>query len=570
MKDRKYLTIGLIVLLAVSTVMFGGWIAGQTKTEKPDYYFQIKKNMALFGRIYEEVTKRYVEVIDPEKFMRAGIDGMLRTLDPYTMYIEHEGETNFDLKLLTTGKYGGVGMRIAKRDGWPTVVEPPFEGTPSARAGIREGDKIIEIDGESTKDLTISETAQKLRGKIGTEVNIKIRRFGVDKPLEFRLIRAEINVSDIAYAGFVEDQIGYIRLSQFTRKAGRELQDSIAALRDRGMKGLILDLRGNPGGLLESAVQVAESFISKGNLIVSKHGRRSSSDKDYYSRVEKPVWADGPLVVLVDGFSASASEIVAGAIQDLDRGVIIGRPTFGKGLVQTVIPVDRNGSSLKITSEKYYLPSGRLIQKPGFIHSKSVLWGYDKSKEDTTKKEEEIFYTASKRVVKGGGGIKPDIEIKGEKMTPLVGNLIMKSMFFNFALDYASKHEHLGRNFEINDEILADFRSFLKEKDFTYKTSSEEVIEDLKKTIKREEFSDNVKEKLSELEKAIKLEKQGDFEKNLPIIKRYLREEISAKLWGTKGKYESIFHYDKTIQKAVETLKNQEIYLSLLKPTDEK
>jgi len=568
MKNKKYLTIVLIVLLAVSTTMFGGWIAGQTKTEKPDYYFQIKKNMALFGRIYEEVTKRYVEVIDPEKFMRAGIDGMLRTLDPYTMYIEHEGETNFDLKLLTTGKYGGVGMRIAKRDGWPTVVEPPFEGTPSARAGIREGDKIIEIDGGSTKDFTISETAQRLRGKIGTEVNIKIRRYGAEKPLEFRLIRAEINVSDIAYSGFVDDQIGYIRLSQFTRKAGKEMQDSIAALRDQGMKGLILDLRGNPGGLLESAVQVAESFVGKGNLIVSKHGRRASSDKDYYSRVDA-IWPDQPLAILVDGFSASASEIVAGAIQDLDRGVIVGRPTFGKGLVQTVIPVDRNGSSLKITSEKYYLPSGRLIQKPHFIHSPNVLWGYDKSKEDTTtKKQDEIFYTAAKREVKGGGGIKPDVEVKGEKMTPLVGNLIMKSMFFNFALDYASKHEALGRDFTVGDEIISDFKTFLKEKNFTYKTASEEVIDDLKKAIKQDDFSDNVAAKMGELEKVIAFEKKGDFEKNLPIIKRYLREEISAKLWGTKGKYESVFQYDKVVKKAVETLKNNDVYLSLLKPND--
>jgi len=567
MKDKKLLTIGLIVLLAVSATMFGGWIAGQTKTEKPDYYFQIEKNMALFGRIYEEVTKRYVEVIDPEKFMRAGIDGMLRTLDPYTMYIEHEGETNFDLKLLTTGKYGGVGMRIAKRDGWPTVVEPPFEGTPSARAGIREGDKIIEINGETTKDFTISETAQRLRGKIGTEVNIKIRRYGMEKPLEFRLIRAEINVSDIAYAGLIDDEIGYIRLSQFTRKAGGELQDSIVSMKKQGMKGLILDLRGNPGGLLESAVQVAECFVPKNNLIVSKHGRLSSSDKEYYSRVD-PVWPDEPLVVLVDGFSASASEIVAGAIQDLDRGVIIGRPTFGKGLVQTVIPVDRNGSSLKITSEKYYLPSGRLIQKPGFIRSKNVLWGYDKSKKDTTKKEEKIYYTSAKREVKGGGGIKPDIEIKGEKMTPLVGNLIMKSMFFNFALDYASKHEALGRDFAVNDQIISDFKTFLKEKDFTYKTSAEELIEDLKKAIDQDELSEQVKGKVEALEEAIILEKKDDFKKNLPVIKRYLRQEISAKLWGTKGKYESVFHDDRVIKKAVETLKNHDEYFSLLKPND--
>ena len=562
MKQKKYLSLVLITVLIISSTLLGGWIASETKTSKPDYYFEIEKNIALFGKVYEEVTRRYVEVIDPEKFMKAGINGMLRTLDPYTMYIEHEGESSFDLKLLTTGKYGGVGMRIAKRDdGWPTVVEPPFEGTPSARAGIREGDKIIEIDGESTKDLTITETAQRLRGEIGTEVNIKIKRFGEDKPLEFRLIRAEIKVSDISYAGFVDDKIGYIRLSHFSRMAGKQLRDSIAVLKDQGMKALILDLRSNPGGLLESAVQVAENFIDKGNLIVSKKGRHSNSNKDYYSRVN-PIWPDQPLVILVDGYSASASEIVTGAIQDQDRGVIIGTPTFGKGLVQTVIPVSRDGSSLKITSEKYYLPSGRLIQKPNYIRSKDIIWGQD-SKKDTVKGD-KIYFTVNKRRVKGNGGITPDIETKSERLTPLIANLIMKSMFFNYALEYASNHENLEQNFEINDQIIANFKQFVESKNFTYKTESEQIMEDLEKSIKEENYSENVISRFNELKKAVEFEKEKDFEKNLPAIKRNLKIEISAKLWGTPGKYQAEFQYDKDVQKAVETLVNINSYYAVL------
>ena len=234
MKNRqKHLSLILIIILVVSTTFLGGWIASETKTPKPDYYFEIEKNIALFGKVYEEVTKRYVEEIDPEKFMKAGIDGMLRTLDPYSVFIEQEG--NSELHIMTTGKYGGVGMRISKRDGWATVVEPPFEGTPSARAGIREGDRIIEVDGKSTEKLTITETAHCLRGNIGTEVNIKMKRIGKANPLEFRLIRAEIKVSDVSYAGFIQDKIGYVRLGHFSRYAGKQVHDSIAVLKNQGM-----------------------------------------------------------------------------------------------------------------------------------------------------------------------------------------------------------------------------------------------------------------------------------------------------------------------------------------------
>jgi len=563
MRHKKHFLLLVFIIVIASTTIFGGWIANETQTAKPDYYFQIEKNIALFGKIYEEITKRYVEVIDPEKFMKAGIDGMLRTLDPYTIYIEHEGEGSFDLKLLTTGKYGGVGMRIAKREGWPTVVEPPFEGTPAARAGIREGDKIIEIDGNSTKDLTITETAQALRGEIGTPVNIQIRRYGVETPLSYRLIRAEIKISDIAYSGFVDDKIGYIRLSAFTRMASSQLRDSIAVLKNQGMEALILDLRSNPGGLLESAVEVAENFISEGKLIVSKRGRFSTSDKDYYSR-KQPIWPDQPLIILVNGYSASASEIVAGAIQDHDRGIIVGSQTFGKGLVQTVIPVSRDGSSLKITSEMYYLPTGRLIQKPDFIRSKNVLWG-ESAQQDSLQKE-KFFSTASNRQVKGNGGITPDIMVEHEKISPIIAHLIMKSMFFNYALEYASKHAELGRDFEISDSIVADFKKFLEEKNFSYKTQSENQIDELEKTIKQEQYYEAALPCFEQLKNTVLSAKANDFENNLEEIKRNLKSEIAAKLWGTARKYEYELQWDKDVRKAVELFSDQERYLSFLAP----
>ena len=565
MKNRqKYLPLFLLIISMISAIFLGGWIARETKSSKPDYYFEIEKNIALFGKVYEEVTKRYVEEIDPEKFMKAGINGMLRTLDPYTMFIEHEG--NSELQIMTRGKYGGVGMRIAKRDGWATVVEPPFEGTPSQNAGIREGDKIIEVNDKSTEHLTISETAQLLRGDIGTEVHIKIRRVGEVKPLEFRLIRAEIKVSDVTYSGFIQDKIGYIRLGHFSRYAGKQVHDSIAALKDQGMEALIFDLRGNPGGLLESAVQVAENFINKGETIVYTKGRTANSDKKYKSQ-GPAIWGEKPLVILVDGYSASASEIVSGAIQDLDRGVIIGSPTFGKGLVQTVIPLTRDGNSLKITSAKYYIPSGRLIQKPHFMRTKDIVWGYD-SKKDTVQKDEEIFYTSAKREVKGSGGITPDIKVETTKVSPLVINLIMKSMFFNFALEYASHNADLEKDFVLDDNIISEFKAFLQSKNFSYKTEAEEHIEALNKIINKEKYSDKVKSSIDNLKKSLEIAKQHDFEKDLHIIKRRLRAEIAAKFWGTKGKYESQFKDIPEIQKAIEVLTNNEQYFSLLSNTN--
>jgi len=556
---KQYLSFALILVLIVFVIFFGGWIAKETNTSGSDYYFEVSKNIDLFGKVYKEIATRYVEEIDPEKFMKSGIIGMLRTLDPYTVFIEQEG--NDELQIMTTGKYGGVGMRISKREGWPTIVEPPFEGTPAAKAGIREGDKIIEVDGVSTEKLSITETAQRLRGEVGTEVNIKIRRIGEEKVLEFRLIRAEINISDVSYAGFIEDKIGYIRLGHFSRFAGKQVHDSIAVLKNKGMESLILDLRSNPGGLLESAVQVAENFIKKGDLIVYTEGRASGTNIKYYSK-KTPIWEEKPLIILVDNYSASASEIVAGAVQDLDRGLIIGSPTFGKGLVQTVIPLTKQGTSLKITTAKYYIPSGRLIQKPDFIMKKDIVWGYDR--QDTTKKEEDEYFTVAKRKVHGNGGIVPDIKVESQEPSLFVSNLIMKSMFFNFALEYASDHKSLSKDFVVNDKIISDFKEFLKSKNFTYKTEIENHLEKLEDIIKEEKYPESVFNSFRQLSNSIEKAKEQDFEKNLDVIKWNLKTEIAAKLWGTRGKFESEFQWHPEIKKAVEVLSNQEQYTSFL------
>ncbi|HEX9972619.1 MAG TPA: S41 family peptidase [bacterium] len=557
---KQYLSLVLIVVFISCAVLFGGWIARETNAAKPDYYFEIEKNINLFGKIYEEIATRYVEEIDPEKFMKSGIEGMLRTLDPYTVFIEQEGTS--ELQIITTGKYGGVGMRISKREGWPTVAEPPFEGTPSAKAGIREGDQIIEVDGIATDNLTISETAQRLRGEIGTEIHIKIQRVGEPKPLDFRLIRAEISVSDVTFSGFITDKIGYIRLSHFSRYAGKQVYDSIAVLKKQGMESLILDLRGNPGGLLESAVQVAENFIPKDDLIVYTRGRAAGTNVEYRSRKE-PIWGGKPLIVLVDNYSASASEIVVGAIQDQDRGLIVGSRTFGKGLVQTVVPLPGEGTALKITTHKYFIPSGRLIQTPNFIRSKDVLWGYD-AKKDTSLEDKKEYLTSGKRKVHGNGGIVPDVKVESEEITPLVGNLIMKSMFFNYALEYASSHKNLAQNFVVDDNMISEFKKFIKAKSFTYRTEAEDKVNDLEKVIKEEKYPEAVLNSLANLKESLAKVKEKDFERDLDMIKWNLKTEIAAKLWGTPGKYQSEFQWHSEIKKAVEILSNQGNYDTLL------
>ena len=561
-------------LLVVLVIIFGGWIAHKADYPKPDYYFNVSKNINVFGKVYEEITNRYVEVIDPEQFMRAGIYGMLKTLDPYTVFIEKDD--NAELQIMTHGKYGGVGMRISKRDGWATVVEPPFDGTPSAKVGIREGDRILEVDSMSTKDLSISETANRLRGDPGTEVFIKVKRVG-EGELEFRLIRAEIKVEEISYAGIIKDNIGYIRLGHFSRNVGNQMYKAIADLKKQGMESLILDLRGNPGGLLESAVAVADNFFEKGQVIVSTKGKLSGTDQDYSAKIE-PIWGTEPLVVLVDTISASASEIVAGAIQDMDRGVIVGSPTFGKGLVQTVIPINKE-TALKITTAKYYIPSGRLIQKPGIYKNTKVLLNHPANKKSDTAKElkltstssafeydsSKVYKTASGRIVHGNGGIVPDIRVKRIRLPTIIVQMIMKSMFFNFSLEYAAEHANIKRGFDVDQKIIDDYKKFLEGKKFEYKTVDEQELEKLEDTIKEREYQKEAKSAFNELKRIIQERKTKDFDESIDFVKSYLKGEISAKLWGTAARVEAGFNVSPQIQKALEVLSDKDRYYAILK-----
>ena len=582
---KSYRKILYSLVLVVALVAATGRLSGLYCKSERDIYAQVRRNLLIFGEIFKEVNSRYVEEVEPEKFLRAGIRGMLERLDPYSMYLDSDERD--EIRIMTQGKYYGVGMRIVLRNGWATVAEQPFPNSPAARAGIREGDQIVEIDGKSTQGETLSKTAERLRGRQrGSEITIKIRRIGESDPLTFRLLRDEIVVSDIQYAGFVEPGVGLIRLNSFSNGSDRQLTAAIENLLNRGMEKLILDLRGNPGGLLEIAVSVLGNFVPKGELVVYTQGRDAAGRQDYRTRTS-PIFASKPLIVLVDGFSASASEIVAGAIQDLDRGAIIGNETFGKGLVQTVIPLDRSGQAqLRLTTALYYLPSGRLIQRADVFDRgvNSVLAnaadvsdttdGYAVSEldsalalpRDRSQKPKNLpqFSTRGGRIVYGGGGIKPDIEVENPLVSRYVVELVRKSMFFNFSLDYATKHPELPRDFEVTDEILRQFNRFLAEKKFDFKPDGFEHIENLENIAREEQFFDAIQPDLAALKEKFQTVKEKEKEKSLNDVKFFLKRELASKLYGGDAGVESTFASDPALSHAIQVLGDSQAYRTLL------
>jgi carboxyl-terminal processing protease len=527
-------------------VVFSALIIGASQSS---IYSSISKNLTLLGQIFKEVAINYVDKVDTEEFLKAGVNGMLSTLDPYTTYIEPQDRTQIDM--ITHGKYGGVGVTLTNRNNQTTVEEPPFLGTPAARAGIREGDIIIKVDDTFTGDLGFDETARKIRGPSGTEVTLTIQREGEEKHLIFKLIREVIKIEDVRYADLIGNQIGYILLSAFSDKAYSELSKALLDMQARGAKGVILDLRSNPGGLLEAAVQVSDLFLPKNSVVVSTKGRASGSDR-IFKATQDPI-IDLPLAVLVNRISASASEIVAGAIQDNDIGIVLGDTTFGKGLVQTVIPL--SSSLLKLTTAKYYTPSGRSIQR-----SQYSIW------QDTTEKTDSVFHTLNGRTVTGGGGIVPDIAIEQPRVNGLVVDLRRKSMFFNFSVHYTANHARPEKpEFEISQSILEEFRKYLNDKKYEYHHPFERDLDGMMNEAGIHGYGEAILQDIDRLRRSFSQIKEKMFADQGSQIKQLLRRELATKYFSVKEGIELDLQDDPVVQKALDILRDPQAYHALLK-----
>jgi len=542
----------ITVFLLVSVFLFFGFLF---QSSDADLFLKIYRGIDLYGKVYKEIAVNYVDTLNPEELMRAGIDGTLRTLDPYTVFIGEK--ENDEIDLITTGKYGGVGVTIGQRDGYITVISL-IEGFSAAKQGIAVGDRIVEVDGKSLTGSSLDGVRQLVRGVPGTELKIKIEREGEKKPIDFVLLREEILVRNIAYSGYVSDSIAYIRLERFSRTAGDDLRNAIKDLQVKGeLKGLVLDLRDNPGGLLESAVDVVSKFVPEKSLIVSTRGRKTASEKKYISS-EIPIIRNLPLTVLVNRYSASASEIVCGAIQDLDRGIVVGTRTFGKGLVQTIMPLSEN-SSLKMTTAKYYTPSGRCIQEIDYGHRDGD--GNGTTIPDSLRHE---FRTANGRRVWESGGILPDTIVMDSIHSAFFDELNRKAMFFKYANHYAVENKTLPDNFEVTDRQIEDFEAFLKDKGFEYEEEGEMKLQELRKLAANARYDKSFIEGVEKLEATLKTDKSRQIHRYQEEIRNTLKTEILARMKNENARFESTFARDPQLQTAIKIMQNKKIYGKLL------
>ncbi len=570
MKRRIWILTSAIVLIGIFAIAFAQFNSGETSI-----YSQIK----LMNKVLTVIYSEYVDPIDYRKLIKGAIDGMTSTLDPHTVFFTPKQYE--ELRIDTRGSFGGLGIQISVRDKWLTVISP-MEGTPAWRAGLQAGDKIIKIDGKSTKGITVTQAVTKLRGEPGSKVTITIDREGEPKPFDVTITRDIIEIKPVPFYGLTKNKVGYIRLVGFSSDAGDAVKKALEDLEAQGAKGIILDLRGNPGGLLNQAVSVASQFLGSDALVVYTKGRNTFQSREYYTD-EEGVYPKGSLIVLVDGGSASASEIVSGAIQDHDRGIIMGTKTFGKGLVQSVRPLS-DGTALKITTAKYYIPSGRCIQREYYLKRRESAiitdtlnwnpdtldpWDFNPEPADTdTTEEKPVFYTTGGRKVYGGGGITPDVDYEPPKLNKLEIELERKGLFFAFVVHYSAEHKNAisSPDFAVTDAMLQEFRKFLEGKDFKYQTRAEEILDQIDSIAAEDSLSEETMQALEQFRKQLQKEQEREFEQSRKYIARAIRREIISKKWGEQERYRQIvLGADPEIKKAEEIILDPQEYSDYLK-----
>lgn len=545
----------LLAALALSTLGLASFRAASDN----ERYFEIAKNLDIFATLFKEVNTYYVDEITPAKLVKTGIDAMLRSLDPYTNYIPEDDIEDF--RTMTTGQYGGIGASVVKRNG-KTVVQSAYEGYPAQKAGLLPGDEILDINGVVVDKKSNADISKLLKGQANSMVKLMVTRYGQDKPIQIDITRDKIQVDNVPYTGMISGDVGYFQLGGFTVDAGKEVRAAVSKLKEQGAKKIVFDIRDNPGGLLNEAVNISNLFIDKGLDVVSTKGKVTEWNKTYKA-LDVPLDTQIPVAIITSSRSASASEIVSGVLQDYDRAVVVGERTFGKGLVQATRPLSYN-SQLKVTTAKYYIPSGRCIQEIDYAH---------RSDDGTLGKFPDSLRTAFKttagRTVYDGGGVAPDVEVNDREIADITRILLQKSYLFDYATRYRAEHATIpvARAFKLSDVDYQKFVAYLQGKNISYSTDAEKALTDLSKKVKEEKHYDDVKLELEAIRKKVTVNKANDLQRFKPEIKELLEQEIVSRYYFEKGRTEAGFDDDPNIIQAVAVLNDPNRYAALLKPS---
>ncbi len=548
--NRKRIWIGVVIIAIVGASFYG--------FNRDDKNFEVAKNLDIYYTLFRELNMFYVDDVNPNELVKTSIDEMLSSLDPYTNYISEDKIEDF--RFMTTGEYAGIGALISKQND-KVVVAEPYKGFPADKFGLKAGDILLEVSGKATSGMSTQDVSSLLKGPANKPVTIKLQRPGAKKPYTVDVIREKISIDAVPYYGMLDDKTAYIRLSSFTANCSKEVQKALQELEENNPESLVLDLRGNPGGLLMESVKIVNLFVPKGKEIVNTRGKVKQWDKTY-NAMANPMDTTIRIAVLTNRGSASASEIVSGAIQDLDRGIIVGTRTFGKGLVQTTRDLSYN-TKLKVTTAKYYIPSGRCIQALDYSHRNED--GSVGTIPDSLVTE---FTTKNGRKVYDGGGITPDVKIEGDKLSPLAIELVTRFKVFDFATKFKYENDSIAQpeEFVITDDIYNQFSAFVKESNFEYESQSKDEFEELLKTAKREKYFD-----LAEAEfESLRLKLEPNLDKDLlefrKDISELLESEIVSRYYYQKGAIRSAINDDKAIKKAIEELKSGTNYAAYFEP----
>ena len=540
----KHIAKNIIATAATAAALFFGT---DIDAEAQSRGFKLGQWTEIHNSVVRQLSQVYVDSLDVDRIMKAGIDAMLSELDPYTVYVPEEENENFQMMISKT--YGGIGAIIHKKKGEYVFINEPYEGSPAQKYGLQCGDQIMEINGEDTRALESAEASEKMKGKPGTTVKFKVKKVRSGEVKDYEIVRERIHLPDVEYYGMLNSTDGYILQSGFTENVSSEIRNAYFKLKEQGMQRLVLDLRGNGGGLMSEAINIVSLFVPKGSLVVSSKGK--TEDTKEFRTTTEPIDTEIPILVLIDSGSASSSEIVTGALQDLDRATVMGRRSFGKGLVQSIRPVAYNGQ-LKVTTAKYYTPSGRCVQAIDYSHRNE-----DGSVGQIPDSLTHEFKTAKGRTVRDGGGITPDVELKAPSYSRLVYSLVVYGVIDQYALEFVKTHDSIPSvdDFHLSDKEFDDFVAFAKTKEFDYRSSAKTLFDQMKKELEKDGLSDGVKEQLAAIDKTLEMDKEQFIRLKKDEIIPFIEEELVVRYQYQKAGVKLRLRYDTQLQEALELWK---------------